>query len=77
MRAGWIGDTLSKTVYRQKIRGLVPEFVRSALRKTLTKPANNPKVNLSEGTRAQLRSRLSHVAGDLNALGVNVDHWPR
>ena len=75
MRSGWIANIVSKTVYRQKLRALMPEILRDALRKGFTKPAINEKVTLSDATRRELRQRLSHVHGDLKALGVSVDNW--
>ena len=75
MRSGWISNVASKTVYRQKLRGLMPEFVRKGLRTLLSKPADNSKVSLSDETKRELRDRLRHMPADLEALGIMVGHW--
>ncbi len=75
MRSATISRLVTRTAYRQHVRRLIPSFIRQALHKLFSKPANISKVSLSNATKAELRQRLSHVADDLKALGVSVDRW--
>lgn len=67
---------LNSAIYRQRLRGLVPDGLRQVLRQAVSRrDGTSVEIALQEQTLAELQRRLSHVPGALLALGITPTDW--
>lgn len=72
--SGTIGRVVRSGYFQSRVRGVIPDGVRSLLRDKLTKAAPQ-RGSISQGTLSFLEDRLCHVHADLDSLGFTVPPW--